>query len=221
MFVQSKQLSDGARASWFSSLSVAVAAALWCSASASQVQAEDHVWKVEEHWELVIAEPDPEVAGPQVTCAISPRSHLAGLYATFDLNHRALPTIAAGGVHLHTWNGESLGGTISRHSDVVLSKVGETITWKTVMSVQPGLLTIDIDDGTSTTWGAFGQGLIASMVASLTNLDEYSPVVSADNSGISYASNRVNSLQLKKVKYYRVSGATSEDNTVRIIHSVE
>jgi hypothetical protein len=197
------------------------AAALASGPAATFALAADPVWQVEEHWELIIAEPDTGTAGPQISCTISPRGNLTGQYATFDLNHRASPTFAAGGVHLHSWNNENRVSSVSRHGGVLLATRGETITWKTIMTIQSGVLTIDIDDGSSTTWGAFGQSLISSVVTTIPNLDEYSPAISADNSGIGYASNRVTSLKLKKVKYFRASGATSEDNTVRVVHSVE
>ena len=200
---------------------VALGAALWCGPAASLAQASDPVRQVEEHWELVVSEPDTATAGPQITCTISPRGSLTGQYATFDLNHRASPTFSAGGIHLHSWNNENRVATISHHGGVLLAARDETITWKTIMTVQAGILTIDIDDGNSTTWGTFGHNMISSVATSLTNLDSYSPDVSADNSGIGYASNRVTSLKLKKVKYHRFSGATSEDNTVRVIHSAE
>jgi hypothetical protein len=182
---------------------------------------QDPVWQVEEEWELVVATPDTGTAGPQVTCTISPHADLCCQYATFDLNHRASPTFNPGGVHLHMWNGDTRLGTLSRHSNVLIATTGEVVTWKVVMSVEAGALTIDIDDGLSTTWGPFGDTIISSVPTTLTNLDEYSPDVSAANSGIGYASNRVTSLKLKKVTYRRVSGAVSEDNTVRVLHSVE
>ena len=187
----------------------------------AQAQTSDPVWQVEEQWELVVAQPDAGTSGPQVSCTISPLSSLSGHHAMFDVNHRASPTFAAGGVHLHTWNGDTRLGTISRQSNITLNTTGETLTWKMIMSVQAGVLIFDIDSGSSSTWGAFGSTILASVPTTLTNLNGYSPEVSVENSGIGFASNRVTSLKLKKVIYRRLSGAVTEDNTIRVLHSVE
>lgn len=179
------------------------------------------VWQVEEEWELVLAEPDTSTTGPQITCTISPLGNLSGQYGTFDMNHRSAPTFRSGGVHLHTWNGETRLGTISKGSTAVLNTTGETITWTTIMTLESGVLTFDIDYGASSSWGSFGDGVISSVVSTLGNLNQYSPDFSADNSGIGFASNRVSSLKLKKVTYHRQGGQTVVDNTVRVIHAVQ
>ena len=183
--------------------------------------AQDPVWQVIEDWELVVASPDNGISGPQVTCTISPLGNLSGQYATFDLNHRASPSFAAGGMHLHLWEGETRLGTLSRQSGMVLSTANETLTWKTIMSVDAGVLIFDIDSGVSTTWGSFGSTILSSAVTTLTNLDQYSPDVSVAHSGIGFASNRVTSLKLKRVTYRRVSGATTVDSTERVLHLVQ
>lgn len=183
--------------------------------------AQDPVWQVVEDWELVVASPDNGISGPQVTCTISPLGNLSGQYATFDLNHRASPSFAAGGMHLHLWEGETRLGTLSRQSGMVLSTANETLTWKTIMSVDAGVLIFDIDSGVSTTWGSFGSTILSSVVTTIPNLDQYSPDVSVAHSGIGFASNRVTSLKLKRVTYRRVSGATTVDSTERVLHLVE
>lgn len=203
------------------SLLGAIAALVGWGVAPAQAQTSDPVWQVEEQWELVVAQPDAGTAGPQVSCTISPSNSLSGHYATFDLNHRASPTFAAGGVHLHTWSGDTRLGTISRQSGLLLNTTGETLTWKMIMSVQAGVLIFDIDSGNSSTWGAFGSTILSSIPTTLTDLDGYSPEVSVENSGIGFASNRVTSLKLKKVIYRRLSGAVTEDNTIRVLHSVE
>jgi hypothetical protein len=180
-----------------------------------------HVWRVEEEWELVVADPDSSTVGPQVTCTISPRGDLAGQYATLDLNHRSAPTFMAGGVHLHMWYGESRTTTISKGSTAVLATPHETICWKTVMTLQDGVLTVDIDDGSSATWGEFGNGVLYSVNTSLPNLDRYSADVSAANSGVGFASNRVKSLKLKRVTGHLSNGQAVVDSTERVVHSLD
>ena len=108
-----------------------------------------------------------------------------------------------------------------RQSGILLNTTGETLTWKMIMSVQAGVLIFDLDGGNSSTWGAFGSTVLSSVPTTLTNLDGYSPAATVENSGIGFASNRVTSLKLKKVIYRRLSGAVTEDNTIRVLHSVE
>jgi hypothetical protein len=187
----------------------------------AQDQQGTHVWRVEEEWELVVADPDSSTVGPQVTCTISPRGDLNGQYATFDLNHRSAPTFMAGGVHLHLWHGESRTATVSRGSTAVLATPNETIRWKTVMTLQDGVLTVDIDEGSSATWGEFGNSVLCSVNTSLPNLDLYSADVSVANSGVGFASNRVQSLKLKRVTGHLSSGQTVVDSTERVVHSLD
>ncbi|MEX2175148.1 MAG: hypothetical protein WD872_12370 [Pirellulaceae bacterium] len=179
---------------------------------------QSNIWQVEEDWELVLAEPDAATAGPQVTCTISPVGNIAGQHATFEVNYQTAPAFSAGGVHLHVWNHESRLSTVSRNSSVVLSTAGETIRWKVIMSVSDGNLTVDIDNGTSSTWGGFGDGQLISVATSLTNLDQYSPAVSVEHSGVGFASNRVQSLKITKIKTKRTGGQVTEDNTIRVVH---
>jgi hypothetical protein len=87
------------------------------------------------------------------------------------------------------------------------------------MKLSGGLLTYEITDGSSTTWGAFGgQGYLKGTVATtLLNLNGYNSAVSVANSGIGYASNRVTSLTLKRIRVVTSSGDTVEDSTPKIV----
>ena len=66
--------------------------------------------------------------------------------------------------------------------------------------------------GSSATWGNFGgQGYLkASVDTALANLNGYSPTVSVENSGISYAANRVQSLVLRRVRLRTSTGEMQE-----------
>lgn len=198
-------------------------ALLFVTLVASPVWASDpQVIQVEEDWELVIADPDAGTTAPQVTCSISPRSDLSNLYATIELNHKTMPAFATGGVHLQTWSGDY---NLSRRDTVnsnKLSTAGETITWTTRMSLVNFAVTFSIQNGQSTTWGTFGgNGLSASYGSSLTSLNNYSPSVSVQNSGVGYASNRVRSLTLKRVRYTLADGQIYTDDEPRVVHALD
>ena len=179
-----------------------------------------NVKKVEEDWELVLNEPSPDRAAPQVTCSISPVNHFDGVYAALELNHGTLPGYTPGGLQLQVWNGESW-LTVRDYDNTTLQHTAEVVTWTRRMSLADGKLTFNVANGNSTSWGAFGSGgnIKLSLITTLSNLDLYSPDLSASHSGIGFGSQRVQSLKLKKVRYYDGSGnLLSEDTTPRVVH---
>lgn len=187
-------------------------------------QAEDNtVVKVEEDWELIVGEPSPESDAPQVTCVISPYDGAQSVHAAFELNHRSLPSFSAGGMQLQAWNYEHF---ITRDSAASgqLSTPGETIRWTMKMKIDQGYLFFYVRNGTSSTWGDFGGygDLTLTIPWSLPSLAGYSPETSVSQSGIGYASNRVDRLVLKEVRYYNADHQlVARDTTERVVHSAE
>lgn len=178
--------------------------------------------EVQEDWELVVAEPDANSSGPQVTCVISPDGNLNGLHAALELNQQTYPHYTPGGVQLHAWGGEYVLESKSFPSDAVLNATGETIRWTHRMAIVNSQLVFDIDDGESTAWGNFGANgyLWIDRNTSLSNLNGYSPQVSVANSGVGYAANRVERLVLKEVRYYTALGLHARDTTQRVVHEL-
>src|SRR6185436_10546185 len=58
---------------------------------------------VEEDWELVVGEPDPDALAPQVTSVYSPVQNTDLLYAAIDFNHHSQFEFASGGIQLQVW----------------------------------------------------------------------------------------------------------------------
>lgn len=173
---------------------------------------------VEEEWELVVRNPETNLVAPQITCAISPQNDLKGPHATFEINHQSSPFFAAGGMRLLAWNGVDQGGSASFGNSVVMNRENERITWKTSMSLSDGRLSFEVLDGTSDTWGAFGGNagrLRATQLTNLADLNGYDPDVSISNSGVGYASNRVQSMTLKRVRVTMSDGSVVVDDTPR------
>lgn len=180
-------------------------------------QAQWPITRVEEDWELVIAEPDAKLTAPQITCVISPYTHTDSFHAALELNCRTLPEFAAGGLQLQAWEGEDAQVVATHDQTNVLNTPGETIRWTQRMRVKDGQLSFEVTNFTSTTWGNFstpGQ-LKVSVPFSGTNLHAYRPSFSVERSGIGYASNRVSSLKLKEVRYYTRLGLVHVDTKVR------
>ncbi len=176
---------------------------------------------VEEDWELLLGEPDINSHGPQVSCTFSPFPHLDSVHAVFELNHRTLPAFASGGMQLQLWYGESSLACRMHPSDSVMQLPGELVKWTQVMRIDDGWLHFEIKNGSSMTWGEFGQGYLRFQVpVGLKNLDDYSPTVSVENSGAGFAANRVQCLLLRRVRYTLADGQTIVDSTVRVAHAV-
>jgi hypothetical protein len=191
----------------------------WAATAVAQPATD--VVRVEQDWELVLATPNPSSDAPQVTCVISPLGNVEGIHAAFELNQRTMPGYVSGGMQLQLWDGEVPLSELTPYYEGMLATPGEVVSWTQAMYLGDGRLTFEIINGHSTTWGNFGwSGLFKVGVASnLSNLDNYKSDVSAANSGAGYAVNRVQSLTLKRVRYYTSNQAVVEDAQARVIHS--
>ena len=186
-------------------------------------QSEPTIVRVEEDWEMVVGEPDPDTDSPQVTCVISACGDVESVHAVFELNQQSLPIFSPGGLQLQLWDGEVPLCDRKFPSYAILAQAGETIRWTQSVELDDGKLIFEIKDGTSTTWGGFGgQGYLKAVVdTTLTSLNAYRPEISANNSGINYAENRVQSLILKRVRAYTSTGEMIEHDTARVVHSLD
>lgn len=174
---------------------------------------------VEEDWELVLDEPSGAKDSPQLVTVMSPYDHLEGLYGMVTWNYREMPNFAAGGLQLQSWAGDTF--LYSKNfNESEFSTTGETITWTQSLKIKNQLLTLQVKNGQSTTWGDFGGSeLQLSEQVWAQNLNGYSPVKSATNSAITFGSYRVISLRIKQVRYYDADGhQISLDNIPRVIH---
>jgi hypothetical protein len=170
------------------------------------------VYRVEEDWQLVVNEPDPTDNGPQVTCTISP-ADMDTAYCAFDLNYHTQPDYVAGGMQIHTWDPLDPVEYSNAADSGVMATPGETVTWTQAMTWKNSTINFQVSNGQSQTWGTFGghsdseEGqLFLSLPTSLSNLNSYSPDVSLNNSGVSFASNLVGSLTLVAVRWYDANG---------------
>ncbi|GIK15242.1 MAG: hypothetical protein BroJett003_02060 [Planctomycetota bacterium] len=190
-------------------LAVLAAGALW-----SMPTEPDPVVRVEEEWELVLNDPHVDRVSPQFTTVMSPFPNMDSYYAQILWNHRETPEFTPGGIQLHSYRGE----TLLRMRSVewrTLSTQAETIRWTQSLQTDGVSLTVSIQDGHSTTWGSFGRDMYISSSANLADLGQYRPDFSASNACVSFGSNRVESLILKRVRYYGRDGLIAEDNTPR------
>lgn len=189
----------------------------WATAAAA-----DHptISRVEEDWELVVSNPDPNSQAPQVACVIAPMSNPGAIYSLFQLNHRTLPQYQHGGLQLQLYTNDDVFSYRNFPHDGLLQTPGEVVRWTQCMYLEDGQLHFEVKAGSSTAWGPFGgQGYLKSFVnTSLTDLNAYDPTVSTSNSGITYAANRVSSLTLKSVRLFTGEELFEEDTSPRQVY---
>src|SRR5579863_6731475 len=177
-----------------------VAAAMTANAVRAQTVLSADVYRVEEDWQLVVTDADSDINSPQITCMISPAT-LGTMYCAFDLNYHTQPDYVPGGLQVHTWDPtDPIAYSSSWHTQVMSSS--DTVTWTQTMTLDPnlGVITFEVINGQSQTWGTFGGTggktlghLALSISTGLPNLDTYDPNVSLDNSGVSFGGNLVTS----------------------------
>src|SRR5262245_30122484 len=155
---------------------------------------------VEEDWELVVGTPDLVSAGPQFTTTMSPEGDNSKSFVAFNLNYRDLP-FRVGGMQMTSWSGKANTGISDGTRTSAMAIPSERVTWTQRLSVSGGQATLQINNGSSSTWGQFGQSGSFSLSFSTTasDLSSYSPDKSAQYSGPTWQSNRVSKMTLLQV----------------------
>jgi hypothetical protein len=168
------------------------------------------VLRVEEDWVLVLNVPGESKESP----------HLDSMYFQVNWNYRENPEYEPGGLEITCWEGDSL-RTHQSMRDEQLSTYAETITWTQRLVTDGELISFQIVNGQSTTWGPFG-GMTLDRAFPMRDLDRYNPNLSAGNSLITYGSNRVNLLVLAEVRMYDADGQLVKRDTMpRVIYEAE
>lgn len=176
------------------------------------------VTAIEEDWELDINTPNVSKSSPQLNCLISSTGSTQSYYAVFLINQHASQ---GGGLELQLWNGKTLLGSSELGTNESLATPGEKIQWTIHMELNnSGLLTVQVLNGTSTTWGKFGgkNDLLVSAQTSLQNLDTYDPNATTDLSGVEFGNSRVRKLILRKVRVYTNNKKTTEQALDRVVY---
>jgi hypothetical protein len=176
--------------------------------------------QVEEDWQVVIASADPVEVGPQITTCMSPVADGSTPWVALDMNYRDVQTFQPGGLQLNVYSSGNVLDSSTQGSQLCQT-ANETIAWTQRMSISGGNVTYTVVNGQSTTWGQFGngQGLnpVSFPASSATSMASYSPDVSVAKSGAGWQSNRVATMTLLRVRYYRSGQLISTDNNSRSV----
>jgi len=175
--------------------------------------------RIEEDWEVVIGEPDPDTHAPQLINVISPTLTLSQDYAVMELNHGTQPEYFEGGLQLQMWCDDEYHSNYTPRPSLLLSIPGETIRYTMAMSIEQGQLKVRVRNGTSTSWGSFGgDSLVVSCPARQPHLKNYSTSLSVAKSRVAFAKHRVEKFALKRVRYYHNDNLVKTDETVRQVY---
>jgi hypothetical protein len=194
--------------------------AVLSAAAPAAGQAVQLIDRVEEDWRLVVATPDVEGVGPQITTSMCPvADRTQAPFVALDLNYREYPSFVAGGWQAQVWSGDQLVQYSSGGKTDQFATANETVTWTQRMSLGGGQVSYSIPASSSTTWGTFGQNVSVNFSTSLLTLAGYSPSTSVANSGVSWQVNNVQDLTLVAIRYYSGGTLLATDSTARQIVS--
>lgn len=179
------------------------------------------VVQVEETWEMVMGDPDPMTCSPQVGTQMHPNSTNLSSFAIFCINYQEIPTFNEGGLEIQLWEGDwNTDVTVSEN--VQLSVPYEVVTWTQVMKINEGKLEFSVVNGSSSTFGSFGGSSFKVISQSeFTDLNGYRVENSVNNSGITFGSNRVESMTIVSVKKIYSDKSEEIDTTPKVVFEGE
>lgn len=170
------------------------------------------VLRIDEHWELSVGGPDEGRSAPQVSMVMAPTGDVGCDYFVFNLNHWSYPDFAPGGLEVQRWHGDYWISSQHDSNHNPLRSDGEIVTWVQRLELSGSVLSFEVVNGNSQTWGQFGNSgqLRTTTTTELTRLNDYRPQISLEGSGIGYAGNRVSSLTLRKLVWVTDDGEEHE-----------
>jgi hypothetical protein len=187
-------------------------------ANSSQLRAQT-VTAIEEDWQLDINTSNSVRSSPQFNCLTSTGADIQSLHAILLVNQHET---TSGNLQLQLWSGDQrLAITEVPNSSAILNTVGERITWTMRLSVSKSVLTAEILNLSSTTWGnSSGKNSIATVSATTTlaGLDSYDPNVTCQNSDVEVGNTRVQKLTLRKTRIYTGKQKSVETSLERVVY---
>lgn len=201
------------RISFLRSLAILALAIGWQSTASAQTLQEQlenapPIHKVEEDWELVIADPDPTFNIPQIVTVFGPTNAFFDTHTVFELNHGTLPDFGEGGMQLQVWHGNYLVGYQHQQAPTELNTVNELVKYTTVTEIHGNYLDMSVENGTSTTYGVFGanNSLKVRLYTFRNDLNPYEINNSINHSRVTFGANRVSYFKRTAIRCYVENG---------------
>lgn len=134
-----------------------------------------HVVRVEEHWKVRVAYPDPKNRLPELLMVATPTTDFDGPHMVFSLNHISEPSFQRGGVQLLAYHGQQLLVCAENLHSQQLNNIGEDIEIRFAVEVQDNLLHYKVFELKSKSWGDHkGEDWMhIAAPTTLTSLDNY------------------------------------------------
>ena len=175
------------------------------------------ITRIEEDWVLVVRTPNVAKTAPQLLNVISPVANVSSVHAILEINHSTQPEFTAGGLQLQGWNGDTLTGFHHGSPAGALRFDNEIIRYTLRMEIGDDKLTVEVVNGRSDSWGAFGgKGILKThMKCDVNDLSRYSPQFSADRSRVGYGGRRVDRFYLDRTRYFSDAKLIRQDDTDR------
>ncbi len=168
---------------------------------------EAKVIMIEEQWEMVINEPDPNSHSPQVTFFTAPSGESENTYFQLQMNYAADEAFSGGGFHVAAVNGAVMIDEERSQTKVALTTAHDHIRWTNVMALIGDNLYFAVKDGHCGDWGVFGgPEYLVAMPTSLSDLSGYDAQKSLSAVDIGFGGNRVNNVVLRSVVRYYSDG---------------
>jgi hypothetical protein len=176
------------------------------------------VTAIEQDWQLQIDTPNAGKTSPQVNCLTATGADPQSLRALFLVNELGPD---GGNLQLQLWDGDQLLTSMDvSNSGAALNTIGEKVNWTTRLSLSKGVLTAEVYNLASDTWGtSTGKTRIASISTntSLNDLNNYDPNVTCTSSGVEFGNARVQKLILRKSRIYTGNQKSVETSLDRVI----
>ncbi len=176
--------------------------------------------RIEEDWELVVGDPDPEIDAPQVTTSMIPFAGTPDLHLQVNLNHALKPEFEAGGIQVRIVEDDELLGQVHRRGGEKLAQSSETVRWTSAVQKIPTGYSFGVSSGTSSSWGTYGGNDYFLVIAASSvsgSLEDYDYRRSLENSTVAYAGNRVQWLKLLRIRFYYSNGMTVEHEIQKVV----
>jgi hypothetical protein len=180
--------------------------------------------RVEEDWTLTVGQPNSDVASPQVSTQMV-RAPWSSRFCNVHLNSVDVPSFAVGGLQLQAWKGTTNTAVYTSPNSAVMGTNNELVTWTQYLRNDTGQLRFGVGTlqsgvpgASSQTWGDFS-GIEIPVPGISTDLSNYDPSYSQQNSGVTFGANRVSSMVLVQVRYYYDDGSVQTDSTPRLVYS--
>ena len=173
---------------------------------------------VEEDWVLSLGQPDVNTGSPQVATQMNPDASQNSTYAIFCVNYQEIPSFVGSGMEIQLWYQDWVIDVDGSYG-YKLAVENETISWTQSLKLESGRLIFSVKDGSSQTYGSFGGDTFqVSRLTARTDLNTYNADTSVLSSGVSFGANRVKSLKLKEVRYYKSDGTVTADKNIKVAY---